>query len=268
MERVQGRWFLGTLPTVEKAMNELANPVITSGLKRTFIRGGITAVGENVVEGAQDLTTPILMNFANALQMDVPGVSAMDILMPWAGQRADVAAGLSLMLIGSLFGINARERRMLNSPEQRQRLLELTGFSPEQISLIEQGGTVEEKLAKARAELTNRNQTDISRGAKLYQAELDAANAKHFDPEQTGTLSPALMMSKSAEVAPADIGRYWLKIAEDPETAILGETPTEKDFKLILKKLGGAFRRHCNGRRRGSPYRRAKWLGHLPRKPA
>ncbi len=49
---------------------------------------------------------------------------------------------------------------------------------------------------------------------------------------------PSLRPSKT-KVTPAEIGRRWIKIAKDPDTAILGETPTKKEFRPILDKLPG-----------------------------
>jgi hypothetical protein len=102
LERVGAKMIFGKLPAFEKLMTKIGNPARVGRAGSAGIRFGTAVVGENIVEGTQDLVTPVVQDVAAALGADVPDVDWGSTLGQWGTSRLDVlAATIPGILIGT-----------------------------------------------------------------------------------------------------------------------------------------------------------------------
>ena len=95
----------GKLPSFSRFIQE---GVMSQTLKRSGIRLVEGLAFENLQEGLQDFTTPVVQEVLGRLNSDMPSVDWEKEWSSWAAGRADVALGtLPLVLIGvGMGGVN------------------------------------------------------------------------------------------------------------------------------------------------------------------
>jgi hypothetical protein len=93
-------------PNIRKMLTEGATKEL---VKRAVIEGGGTFAFENIVEAAQDLTTPVVQQLVSDLSASVPGVDWEKENREFWGSRLDIAIGmmpLTLLGVGANTAMN------------------------------------------------------------------------------------------------------------------------------------------------------------------
>ncbi len=98
LDKFEWYFLSGKLPSLNKLIKD---GVAGSVIKRAGIRTIEGMAFENVQEGAQDLTTPVVQEIMSRLQTDIPQVDWQQEMENFKGTRGDVFLGtLPLVLIG------------------------------------------------------------------------------------------------------------------------------------------------------------------------
>lgn len=99
LDRLEFNFLRGRLPSFS---NLIEKGVMSSVLKRSGIRFAEGMAFENLQEGLQDISTPVVHELATKLSADVPSVKWQEEWESWYSQRADIAIGvLPLVLLGT-----------------------------------------------------------------------------------------------------------------------------------------------------------------------
>jgi hypothetical protein len=182
LERVGAKMIFGKLPAFEKLMSKIGNPARVGRAGSAGIRFGTAVVGENIVEGTQDLVTPVVQDVADALGADVPDVNWRETLGQWGTSRLDVlAATIPGILIGTGVATMADGKRF-NDFNERLDLYRTFGMDEAAIKRVEDNQTPQDRQAALQAEYKKLTPDNIKAGISYMETKIDEAKSMQEDP--------------------------------------------------------------------------------------
>jgi hypothetical protein len=182
LERVGAKMIFGKLPAFEKLMTKIGNPARVGRAGSAGIRFGTAVVGENIVEGTQDLVTPVVQDVAAALGADVPDVDWGSTLGQWGTSRLDVlAATIPGILIGTGVATMADGKRF-NDFNERLDLYRTFGMDEAAIKRVEDNQTPQDRQAALQAEYKKLTPDNIKAGISYMETKIDEAKSMQEDP--------------------------------------------------------------------------------------
>jgi hypothetical protein len=182
LERVGAKMIFGKLPAFEKLMSKIGNPARVGRAGSAGIRFGTAVVGENIVEGTQDLVTPVVQDVADALGADVPDVNWRETLGQWGTSRLDVlAATIPGILIGTGVATMADGKRF-NDFNERLDLYRTFGMDEAAIKRVEDNQTPQDRQAALQAEYKKLTLDNIKAGISYMETKIDEAKSMQEDP--------------------------------------------------------------------------------------
>ena len=174
LDKLEFNFIADKLPSVRSLIN---NGVASSVIKRGVLRAGETFAFEQVQEGLQDATTPLVQGLASALSKDVPQVDWQREWAEWSGGRADVAIGtLPLTLIG--MGVAGHNDIKDSHAQLRDvNLMRQLGVQDTDIVKVSEAKTDDDKVAALQDAFTRRD-PEVAKAAgasaeKVTQIEAD-----------------------------------------------------------------------------------------------
>lgn len=107
-------------------------------------------VGENITEGLQDLTTPVVQDFANRLNEEIPDVDWNQTFTQWYDSRLEVFAATLMPVIGGHTVEMFTDGKRFSSAERREKLFYgPLGINQKEKRYIEDGTTPEERRQRS-----------------------------------------------------------------------------------------------------------------------
>ena len=236
LERTGAELIFGKLPVFEKLMRRIANPARVGKAGSAGIRFFSAALGENITEGAQDLTTPLVQDVVEALGADVPDVKWQPILEKWSGSRLDVlAATIPTILLGTgvaTFGDNKRFAQF----EERQDIYRSMGMDDATIKEIEDGKDISEKQQKFQTAFSKLTPENVKAGVAYMEEKIASAQGQQQDPN-TPTLTRATLADGTTQF-----------IVRDEQGRIAYRTAEEQSAQIAMREL---LRNQITGSTRG-----------------
>lgn len=236
LERTGAKALFGKLPAFEKLMRKIGNPARVGKAGSAGVRFLAAATGEQLVEGAQDLTTPLVQDVSEALGADVPDVKWQPILEKWGGSRLDVlAASLPTILLGTGVATFADNKRFAQF-EERQDRYRMTGMDDATIKEIEDGkdlAEVQQNFQTAFGKLTPEN---VKAGIAYMEGKIASAQEQQQDPN-THTLTRETLADGSKKF-----------VIRDPKGDVRYSTADEQTAQIALREL---LRTQITGTTRG-----------------
>jgi hypothetical protein len=182
LERVGAKMIFGKLPAFEKLMTKIGNPARVGRAGSAGIRFGTAVVGENIVEGTQDLVTPVVQDVAAALGADVPDVDWGSTLGQWGTSRLDVlAATIPGILIGTGVATIADGKRF-NDFNERLDLYRTFGMDEAAIKRVEDNQTPQDRQVALQSEYKKLTPDNIKAGISYMESKMDEAKSMQEDP--------------------------------------------------------------------------------------
>jgi hypothetical protein len=182
LERVGAKMIFGKLPAFEKLMTKIGNPARVGRAGSAGIRFGTAVVGENIVEGTQDLVTPVVQDVAAALGADVPDVDWGSTLGQWGTSRLDVlAATIPGILIGTGVATIADGKRF-NDFNERLDLYRTFGMDEAAIKRVEDNQTPQDRQVALQSEYKKLTPDNIKAGISYMESKIDEAKSMQEDP--------------------------------------------------------------------------------------
>ena len=236
LERAGAKALFGKLPAFEKLMRKIGNPARVGKAGSAGVRFLAAATGEQLVEGAQDLTTPLVQDVSEALGADVPDVKWQPILEKWGGSRLDVlAASLPTILLGTGVATFADNKRFAQF-EERQDIYRSMGMDDATIKEIEDGknlAEVQQNFQTAFGKLTPEN---VKAGVAYMEQKIASAQEQQQDPN-THTLTRETLADGSKKF-----------VIRDPKGEVRYSTADEQTAQIALREL---LRTQITGTTRG-----------------
>lgn len=128
--------------TIQKLVNPARFARTTQGAVSFFGK----VVGENITEGTQDLTTPLVKDVAAALSDEFPDVNWEETLNQWKDSRLEVLAATLMPVIGGHMVETFADGERFASAERRQKMMyDPTGINEQERRYIEDGTTPQER---------------------------------------------------------------------------------------------------------------------------
>jgi hypothetical protein len=128
--------------TIQKLVNPARFARTTQGAVSFFGK----VVGENITEGTQDLTTPLVQDVAAALSDEFPDVNWEETLTQWKDSRLEVLAATLMPVIGGHMVETFADGERFASAERRQKIMyDPTGINEQERRYIEDGTTPQER---------------------------------------------------------------------------------------------------------------------------
>jgi hypothetical protein len=128
--------------TIQKLVNPARFARTTQGAVSFFGK----VVGENITEGTQDLTTPLVQDVAAALSDEFPDVNWEETLTQWKDSRLEVLAATLMPVIGGHMVETFADGERFASAERRQKMMyDPTGINEQERRYIEDGTTPQER---------------------------------------------------------------------------------------------------------------------------
>lgn len=187
LDKLEVDFLTDKLPSLR---NLIGGGVMNSVLKRMGVRAAEGFVFENVQEGLQDLSTPVVQEIATRLNEDIPELDWNQEWAQWSEGRADVALGtLPLVLIGvgaAAYNDVTGAAEML----KQDNLLQQFGLpEADRVSVIDLAnkGDMEGAQAALRDAYLRRDPAIAAAAAKSAPAELAT---QQFDTLLTRSLAP------------------------------------------------------------------------------
>ena len=187
LDKLEVDFLTDKLPSLR---NLIGGGVMNSVLKRMGVRAAEGFVFENVQEGLQDLSTPVVQEIATRLNEDIPELDWNQEWAQWSEGRADVAFGtLPLVLIGvgaAAYNDVTGAAEML----KQDNLLQQFGLpEADRVSVIDLAnkGDMEGAQAALRDAYLRRDPAIAAAAAKSAPAELAT---QQFDTLLTRSLAP------------------------------------------------------------------------------
>ena len=236
LERTGAKAIFGKLPAFEKLMRKIGNPARVGKAGSAGVRFLAAATGEQLVEGAQDLTTPLVQDVSEALGADVPDVKWQPILEKWGGSRLDVlAASLPTILLGTGVATFADNKRFAQF-EERQDIYRMTGMDDATIKKIEDGKDLAEKQQNFQSEFGKLTPENVKAGIAYMEGKIASAKDQQEDPN-THTLTRETLADGSKKF-----------VIRDPKGDIRYTTSDEQTAQIALSEL---LRTQITGTTRG-----------------
>lgn len=149
LEVTSAKLLFGRFPWYKNFIAKLVNP-------RRFARtaqGAASffgkALGENLTEASQDLTTPLIQDAANALGADIPDVDWNKTLTQWKDTRLEVFAATLMPIIGGhVVETYADDGRFRSAALRDKVVYTPLGLNEQEKRHIEDAATPEEKRAR------------------------------------------------------------------------------------------------------------------------
>ena len=236
LERTGAEMIFGKLPVFEKLMRKIANPARVRKAGSAGIRFFSSVLGENLVEGAQDLTTPLVQDVSEALGADVPNVKWQPILNQWAGSRLDVlAATIPTILLGTGVATMADNKRFAQF-EERQDLYRMTGMDDSTIKKIEDGKDLAEVQQNFQSEFGKLTPENVKAGIAYMEGKIASAKDQQEDPN-THTLTRETLADGSKKF-----------VIRDPKGDVRYTTGDAQTAQIALSEL---LRTQITGTTRG-----------------
>ena len=236
LERTGAKAIFGKLPAFEKLMRKIANPARVGKAGSAGIRFFAAATGEQLVEGAQDLTTPLVQDVSEALGADVPDVKWQPILEKWGGSRLDVlAATIPTILLGTGVATLADNKRFAQFKE-RQDLYRSMGMDDATIKKIEDGKDLAEKQQNFQSEFGKLTPENVKAGIAYMEGKIASAQDQQQDPN-THTLTRETIADGSKKF-----------VIRDPKGDVRYTTGDEQTAQIALSEL---LRTQITGTTRG-----------------
>jgi len=182
LERVGAKMIFGKLPAFEKLMTKIGNPARVGRAGSAGIRFGTAVAGENIVEGTQDLVTPVVQDVAAALGADVPDVDWGSTLGQWGTSRLDVlAATIPGILIGTGVATMSDGKRF-NDFNERLDLYRTFGMDEAAIKRVEDNQTPQDRQVALQSEYKKLTPDNIKAGISYMESKMDEAKSMQEDP--------------------------------------------------------------------------------------
>ena len=236
LERTGAKLIFGKLPVFEKLMRRIANPARVGKAGSAGIRFFSAALGENITEGAQDLTTPLVQDIAEALGADVPDVQWQPILEKWGGSRLDVlAATIPTILLGTGVATLADNKRFAQF-EERQDIYRSMGMDDATIKKIEDGKDLAEVQQNFQSEFGKLTPENVKAGIAYMEGKIASAKDQQEDPN-THTLTRETLTDGSKKF-----------VIRDPKGDVKYTTSDEQTAQIALSEL---LRTQITGTTRG-----------------
>jgi hypothetical protein len=235
-ERTGAKAIFGKLPAFEKLMRQIGNPARVGKAGSAGVRFLAAATGEQFVEGAQDLTTPLVQDVSEALGADVPDVKWQPILEKWGGSRLDVlAASLPTILLGTGVATFADNKRF-EQFEERQDRYRMVGMDDATIKKIEDGKDLAEKQQNFQSEFGKLTPENVKAGIAYMEGKIASAQDQQQDPN-THTLTRETLADGSKKF-----------VIRDPKGDVRYTTSDEQTAQIALSEL---LRNQITGTTRG-----------------
>jgi len=236
LERTGAKAIFGKLPAFEKLMRKIGNPARVGKAGSAGVRFLAAATGEQFVEGAQDLTTPLVQDVSEALGADVPDVKWQPILEKWGGSRLDVlAASLPTILLGTGVSTFADNKRFAQF-EERQDRYRMTGMDDATIKKIEDGKDLAEVQQNFQSEFGKLTPENVKAGVAYMEGKIASAKDQQEDPN-THTLTRETLADGSKKF-----------VIRDPKGDVKYTTSDEQTAQIALSEL---LRTQITGTTRG-----------------
>ena len=218
LERTGAKALFGKLPVFEKLMRKIGNPARVGKAGSAGVRFLTAATGEQLVEGAQDLTTPLVQDVAEALGADVPDVKWQPILEKWEGSRLDVlAASLPTIFFGTGVASFADNKRFAQF-EERQDIYRMTGMDDAAIKKIEDGKDLAEVQQNFQTEFGKLTPENVKAGVSYIEGKITSAQEQQQD-SNTHTLTRETLADGSKKFVIRDPKGEVRYSTEDAQTA-------------------------------------------------
>ena len=218
LENTGAHMLFGKLPVFEKLMRKIGNPARVGKAGSAGVRFLTAATGEQLVEGAQDLTTPLVQDVAEALGADVPDVKWQPILEKWEGSRLDVlAASLPTILFGTGVATLADNKRFAQF-EERQDIYRMTGMDDATIKKIEDGKDLAEVQQNFQTEFGKLTPENVKAGVSYIEGKITSAQEQQQD-SNTHTLTRETLADGSKKFVIRDPKGEVRYSTEDAQTA-------------------------------------------------
>ena len=181
LDKLEVKFLSGKLPSLNKLIQD---GVAGSVVKRAGIRTIEGMAFENLQEGAQDLTTPVVQEIMSRVQTDIPQVDWKQEMDNFLGSRGDVFLGtLPLVLIGVGAG-SARDVlgiRALEELSDNDKLGQMGLGETDRTAIIDlsRSGDLEGAQTALRAAMVRRDPAIAKQFAA--QAEVDQTGTMAFD---------------------------------------------------------------------------------------
>ena len=236
MERTGAKALFGKLPVFEKLMRKIGNPARVGKAGSAGVRFLTAATGEQLVEGAQDLTTPLVQDVAEALGADVPDVKWQPILEKWEGSRLDVlAASLPTIFFGTGVASFADNKRFAQF-EERQDIYRMTGMDDAAIKKIEDGKDLAEVQQNFQTEFGKLTPENVKAGVSYIEGKITSAQEQQQD-SNTHTLTRETLADGSKKF-----------VIRDPKGEVTYSTADAQTAQIAISEL---LRNQITGTTRG-----------------
>jgi len=194
-DMISSKMLFGKFKPFEELLGKLANPARIGAIGRASTRFGASLAVENLTEGFQDLTTPLVQDVAEALGADYPDVDWNATLTKWADSRLDVFAATLLPVVVGTGAATWGERSTF---AQRQDIYKMAGLSDGEIKEVEDAPDLKAKQERFKEKFDNRTPEQIAQG-KAYIEEKKAAA---IDEMLGDGVRPTLDESRDAQGKP------------------------------------------------------------------
>ena len=236
LERTGAKALFGKLPVFEKLMRKIGNPARVGKAGSAGVRFLTAATGEQLVEGAQDLTTPLVQDVAEALGADVPDVKWQPILEKWEGSRLDVlAASLPTIFFGTGVASFADNKRFAQF-EERQDIYRMTGMDDAAIKKIEDGKDLAEVQQNFQTEFGKLTPENVKAGVSYIEGKITSAQEQQQD-SNTHTLTRETLADGSKKF-----------VIRDPKGEVRYSTADAQTAQIAISEL---LRNQITGTTRG-----------------
>ena len=236
LERTGAKALFGKLPVFEKLMRKIGNPARVGKAGSAGVRFLAAATGEQLVEGAQDLTTPLVQDVAEALGADVPEVKWQPILEKWEGSRLDVlAASLPTIFFGTGVASFADNKRFAQF-EERQDIYRMTGMDDAAIKKIEDGKNLAEVQQNFQTEFGKLTPENVKAGVAYIEGKITSAQEQQQD-SNTHTLTRETLADGSKKF-----------VIRDPKGEVKYTTEDAQSAQIAISEL---LRNQITGTTRG-----------------